>query len=348
MDGPMTRDYYEVLGVKSGATEAEIRNAYKRLARKYHPDLNPGSKSAEETFKELSAAYQVLSDPEKRRQYDALRMMGGASRGFGPVPGSQAGWSTGSAGGGFNYRTVDFGSEGLEDFGGIFADLFGRGGNAAQGPRRGADLEFEATIEFEEAVRGTQIAVPLARNATCPVCGGSGRAPAGGRDRNAVCRKCEGKGTVRVSETIKVRVPAGADEGSRVRVAGSGEGGRLGGPPGDLYIILRVKPHRWFRREAGDVVLDLPLSYAEAALGARVEVPTLEGRASLTIPPGTKSGQRFRLKGKGAPLRDGHGRGDLIAVATIVPPRKLDAKARQLLEELGKLGVEDPRGDLDW
>lgn len=344
----MTRDYYDVLGLKAGATEAEIRNAYKRLARKHHPDVNPGIKSAEETFKEISAAYQVLSDPQKRRQYDALRMMGGSSRGFGPMPGGPADWRTGPAGaGGIHFQTLDFGSGGFEDFGGIFADLFGRGAGGAAGPRRGADLEYEASIEFEEAVRGTTITIPLARNVTCPVCRGSGKAASTARDRNAECRKCGGDGTVRASETMTVRVPAGTDDGTRVRVAGSGEGGRRDGPPGDLYIILRVKPHRHFRREGSDVVLDLPLSFTEAALGAKVEVPTLEGRASVTIPPGTRSGQRFRLRGKGAPQRDGHGRGDLIAVATIVPPRKLDARARHLLEELEKLGVDDPRGDLD-
>ncbi len=345
----MSRDYYEVLGVKPGASESEIRAAYKRLARKYHPDLNAGSKSAEESFKGISEAYQVLGDPQKKRQYDALRMMGGAARGFGPTPGESAHWRAGPGGvGGVDFRTVDFGSAGFEELGGIFADLFGRAAPGAAGPRRGADLEYEASIDFEEAVRGTTITVPLARNVTCSACQGSGRADAAHRGRAQACRRCNGEGTVRASETITVRVPPGAAEGSRVRVAGSGEGGRRGGPAGDLYIVLRVRPHRFFRREGDDILLEVPLSYAEAALGAKVEVPTLEGRASVTIPAGTRSGQRFRLRGKGIPSREGKGRGDQIVVATIVPPGKVDARVRDLLRELERLSDRDPRGDLDW
>jgi len=335
MDRRMTRDFYEVLGLKAGASEGEIRNAYRKLAKKYHPDANAGSKKAEETFKEISEAYQVLGDPEKRERYDAVRAGGHPSSPNGPMHGDFRG---------FDFEGAEFGG----DLGGLFADLFGRAGNAGQAPRRGEDLEYEASIEFEEAIRGTKLTVPLARNVTCPVCRGTGRAPgASGRDRGAACRRCGGSGLVRSSETIHVGIPAGADDGSRVRVAGSGEGGRRGGPAGDLYIVLRVKPHRYFRREGTDILFDLPLSFSEAALGAKVEVPTLDGRASLTIPAGTRSGQRFRLRGKGAPARDAHPRGDLIAVAAIVPP-KSDARAKRLLQELAELGVEDPRGDLDW
>lgn len=335
----MSRDYYEVLGLKPGATEAEIRSAYKRLARRYHPDVNPGDRSAEETFKEITEAHQVLTDPQKRRQYDALRTMGGASR----RPGASHAAGADPFGAGFGARGVDFSAAGFEDFGTIFSDLFGR---SAQGrPNRGQDLEYEASIEFEEAVHGTTLTVPLARNAACPACGGSGEAPGskGGR-----CRRCGGDGLVRTSDVMKVRIAPGAEDGSRVRVAGGGDAGRRGGPAGDLYIVLGVKPHRHFRREGSDILLEVPLSYAEAALGARVEVPTLEGRATVTIPPGTRSGQKFRLRGRGVPHREGGGRGDQIVMVAIVPPGKADAKVRELLRELEALDNGDPRRDLDF
>lgn len=339
----MTRDYYEVLGVKPSASAAEIRSAYKRLARKHHPDVNPGSKSAEESFKEISAAYNVLGDPQKRRQYDAMRSMGGfAARGR---PGAGAGsWPFG----GFGTRSVEVGPGVFDDLGGIFADLFGRGAPGAAGPRRGADLEYEASIDFEEAIRGTTIKAPLARNVTCSACGGEGVTSSTARRRGTACRRCDGEGAVRSADTITVRIPPGATDGSRVRVPGAGDAGRGGGPVGDLYIVLRVKPHRYFRREGREVVLDVPLSYAEAALGARIEVPTMAGRASLAIPPGTRSGQRFRLRGKGVPSSQGKPRGDQIVVAQIVPPGKTDARVKELIREIDRLDTGDPRGDLNW
>lgn len=339
----MTRDYYDVLGVKPGATVAEIRSAYKKLAKKHHPDMNPGNKSAEETFKEVSEAYQVLSDPEKRRQYDAIRSMTGHGRGRGFGTGAGAGGAAGR--GPVGFEGFDFGSVDLENLGGIFSDLFGRGAPGVASPRRGLDLEYEASVDFDEAVHGTTIKVPLARNVTCSACGGAGTGPGGGR--GSACRRCGGEGAVRSTDTLTVRIPAGAADGSRVRVPGGGEAGRRGGPPGDLYAVLRVKPHRYFRREGDDIVLELPLSFAEAALGTKVDVPTIDGRAKVTVPQGTHSGQRFRLRGKGVPMRDG-GRGDQIVVVSIVPPRKPDARVRDLLKELERLDDGEPRGNLDW
>ena len=340
----MTRDYYEVLGVKPGATEAEIRAAYKRLAKKHHPDMNPGSKTAEESFKAISEAYQVLGDPQKRREYDQMRIMGGPSRGFGGAQGPEGG----PFGPGSGFESWGFGEAGYEDLGGIFSDLFGRAAAAGGRPRRGGDLEYEASIDFAEGVRGTTITVPVVRNIACPACGGSGSAQGGRGPAGSRCRRCGGEGVQRSGETMSVRIHAGAQDGSRVRVPGGGDVGRRGGPSGDLYIVLRVRPHRYFRREGDDIVLDVPLSYAEAALGARVEVPTLEGRASLTIPPGTPSGRKFRLRGKGVPRRDGSRRGDQIVVVSIVPPRKVDARMRELLREMDRLDNGDPRGDLGW
>jgi DnaJ-class molecular chaperone len=343
----MTRDYYQVLGVKPGASDAEIRAAYKKLAKKYHPDVNPGSKAAEESFKDVSEAYQVLSDPQKRRSYDAARSMGAGPRGFGWPPGGQGARGGRNPFGDVRVNTVDFNNVDLGDLGGIFADIFGRGAAGATGPSRGVDLEYEASIDFDEAVHGATITIPLARTVTCPVCGGSGKASSGTRGGGS-CRRCGGGGAVRSSETLTTRIPPGALDGSRVRVPGAGEAGARGGPPGDLYVVLRVRPHRYFSREGDDIILELPLSYAEAALGARVEVPTIDGRASLTIPPGTRSGRRLRLRGKGVTFKDRDGRGDQIVVVSIVPPHKTEGKVKDLLRELDRLDSGDPRGSLDW
>ena len=308
----MKKDYYAVLGVKPSASEKEIRSAYKKLAKKYHPDVNPGNKRAEERFKEISEAYDVLSDPEKKRRWESGTEEWGAGA-ENPVTGF------GGTGGGF---------KGAGDFGSILEDLMaGMGGGAfggAQSGRAGVqpglDLLHEATIGFEDAARGTELVVGLARRSV------------GGR---------------RSTETIHVRIPPGVSDGGRVRVPGKGDVGRRGGPPGDLYVTLRVAPHRYFRREGNDIVLDLPLTISEAALGTRIEVPTLDGRVTLTVPPASSSGQKLRLRGRGIAPAAGRGpRGDQIVLIQIVTPKNPDAKSRKLLEELQRLNPENPRADL--
>lgn len=361
----MKKDYFAILGLSPSASEKEIRSAYKRLARKHHPDMNPGNKQAEEKFKEISEAYAVLSDPGKRRKWergetlDFESIFGGAGRGG---PGDPF---------------VGFGFEK------IFEDLLGgpRGRARASSPERGADLQYEASLGFEEAIRGTSLEIPLARTvacvacsgrgfrslgspAACPACGGRGQRAMGqgpfriattcpecggsGQTPGESCPTCGGSGARRVSETIQVRIPAGVADGGRVRVSGKGEGGRRGRPAGDLYVVLHVRPHAYFRREGRDIVLDLPLTIAEAALGAKIEVPTIAGPVTLTVPQGSASGQRLRLKGRGVPAPRGGVAGDQIAMLQIVTPTRLDPETRRHLEELGRLDPSDPRSGLGW
>ncbi len=326
----MKKDYWQILGLKPGASEQEIRSTYKRLAKKYHPDLNPGDKRAEERFKEVSEAYEVLSDPQKRKQWergeiDFEEFFRQRTRG-------------GRTGDPFGFG---FGG-GVQE---ILEELFGGrapGGMAggAFGGARGSDLEFEASIDFLEAVSGSVLQVPLARTAACPDCGGRGGTARGGR-----CSRCGGRGGHRVNETLKVRIPAGVQDGARVRVPGKGEAGR--GGDGDLYVRLKVRDHPWFRRDGDDILLDLPVTVAEASLGAAVEVPTLSGKVNLTIPPGTSSGRKLRLRGKGIAGRNGQP-GDQIVVVQIVTPQKLDDRSKELIEELAELNPMNPRADRGW
>jgi molecular chaperone DnaJ len=366
----MKKDYYAILGVKPSATEKEIRSAYKKLARKHHPDVNPGNKQAEEKFKEITEAYEVLTDPDRRRAWER------GGEGFDPFGGRRPGGAAGTA----DFDAADFGSI-LND---LFSGTGGFGGGAAAGrrraaPRAGADLLFETTLMFEQALAGTTLRIPLARTATCERCGGegtlrasgacprcqgSGRIARGGSSLRMTvtcpqcggtgeapgepCPVCGGAGARRVTETIQVRIPPGVEDGGRVKVAGKGEAGTRGGPTGDLYVVLKVAPHRWFRREGKDVVMDLPLSFSEAALGTRLEVPTLDGRVTVTVPAGSRGGQRLRLKGKGAGGRAGQPPGDQILILQIVPPRTVDPESRKLLEELERLNPTNPRADLGW
>jgi DnaJ-class molecular chaperone len=292
------KDYYEVLGVPRTATDKDIKAAYRKLARKHHPDVNPGDKGAEERFKEISGAFAVLSDPEKRAKYDR----GGHDAfepGFDPFQGS----------------TIDFQDLGLGNLSDIF-ELFGGGGRRRGTHRRvarGEDLQLEMSLPFGDAIHGTTVEVTIPR---------------------AIAR---GAGRVKAAESVKVRIPAGIDDGERVRIAGKGNDGVGGGPPGDAFVNIRVEPHPMFRRDGGDLVCDVPVGIVKATLGGDLEVPTLEGRATIKIPAGTRGGQRFRLKDRGVAARAGHPAGHLFAVVQIVTPKNLDARSIELLEEFARL-----------
>jgi molecular chaperone DnaJ len=364
----MGKDYYEILGVAKDAGDDEIRKSYRKLARKYHPDVNPGDKKAEERFKEISTAYQVLSDEERRKQYD---MFGEAGPGGGAPPGG------GGGPGGFRFSGFDFGGGGGPDLGGLFADLFGGGGPAEaarRGPVRGRDLHHTVRLSFMDAVQGTKLTLEVPRKVACDTCGGSATAPGsspapcqacggsgrtsfqksqfqfssvcpqcGGTGEHATpCPACSGEGTRPRTDKIKVAIPPGVDTGSTVRVSGKGDAGSAGAPPGDLLLSMRVDPHPFFERKGSNLYLDLPLTYAEAALGAKVEVPTLEGTATIRIPPGTQTGQRFRLTGRGVPSRGG-ARGDLYAVATITVPEVVEESSKDLLRSFAEKNPESPR-----
>ena len=367
------KDYYEVLGVPKNASAAEIKKAYRKLAQKHHPDANAGDPKAEERFKEVSAAYDVLGDEEKRAAYDRVREMGAGGFGAG-FPGAGGAGSEGP--GGFRYETVDVGD--LSDlFGGMFGGSRGRARRPQARQRRGADLETEVRLLFEDAMAGVTIPVTLDGPAVCTTCHGSGAAPGtqpvicatcGGSGQVAVnqgffqmeqtcptcsgtgrtietpCPTCHGSGAVRRSRTVKVKVPAGVKDGARIRVAGRGEPGGPGGQPGDLYVRVRVGEHPVFGRKGDNLTVDLPVSYPEAALGANVKVPTLNGPVTLKVPAGTPSGKTFRVKGKGAPRRGGHG--DLLVTVNVDVPKKLSKREKELLGELRDAETESPRAEL--
>jgi molecular chaperone DnaJ len=362
------RDYYEVLGLKRGASEQDIKRAYRKLARKCHPDVNPGDKTAEAKFKELSEAHDVLSDPEKRRQFDQFGHDGHARASSGSQPG--AGF------GGFDFSRVDIGSGRFGDLGDIFSDLFGgRAGTEAESPAKGEDLHYSLDINFADAVRGVSTEVSLQKHAPCDICHGSGARPGsslepcpdcGGSGRRSsrgfrrlaepcprchgngkvgreACQACGGRGVTFGTERIAVKIPAGVDTGSRIRLHGKGEPGRNGGPAGDLYIVTRVQPHQLLERKGDNLHVEIPITITEAALGARIEVPTVDGTTSMRIPPETSSGQVFRLRGKGVPHLKGGGQGDQFVTMKIVAPKNLDARSQDLLREFARLNPDDPR-----
>jgi molecular chaperone DnaJ len=364
------QDYYELLGVPRKAAQKEIRQAYRKLARKYHPDLNPGDKSAEEKFKQVQEAYDVLSDTKKRQMYDQFGF-DAERRTAAPPEQEQPGTH-------FDFGGFDFGGSSGTNFRDLFGQFFrGGAGAAAAEAEPGSDLEYGIEIDFWEAVRGTVKKVTVSRLETCETCGGSGAvgqpqtcevcggtgqvSQVSGRMRfnvtcsrcggtgkvRPICRVCGGEGRVRRAETIDVRIPAGVQTGSRVRVPGHGNAGTHGSPPGDLYFIIEVRPHPYFQRRGDDLYTAVPITVSEAALGAKIEVPTLDGRSLLRVPPGTNCGQKLRLREKGvSSVRQPGKRGDMYVELQVVVPKPVDERVRDLLRELARLEPENPRQDL--
>ena len=342
------RDYYEVLGVARAATDQEIKSAYRKLALQFHPDRNPNNPDAEEKFKEASEAYAVLCDGEKRAAYDRFGHAGlGGGTGFDPAS--------------------------VQDLGDLFGDFFGLGDIFGGGTRRrsrtqrGADLREDLNLEFEDAIFGTEAKVTVRRHESCEDCKGSGAAPGkapvtcrscNGRGQvryqqgffsiartcpacqgtgNVItdpCPKCKGEGRVLRQRTVDAKIPAGVEDGTRIRFAGSGEVGQFGGPAGDLYVVLHVKEHPFFAREGNDLHCVVPISVTQAAMGAEIGVPTLEGEHTLKVPDGTQPGTTFRIRNKGVPLLNGHGKGDLYVEVRVQIPSKLNKRQRELLQEL--------------
>lgn len=372
------KDYYKVLGVSESASQKDITKAYRKLAREYHPDTNQAPE-AEERFKEVSAAYDVVGDAEKRKEYDEVRRLGPMAGGFGGPGGGFGGFG---GPGGATFTAEDLGDMG--NLGDLLGGLFGRGGRRGggaprgAGPQRGDDLEAELHLSFEDAVRGVTTAVNLTSDAPCHTCHGSGAAPGsspvtcarcGGRgvlDENQglfsfsqACPQCAGRGVVvedpcpncrgtgveRRARDVKIRVPAGVNDRQRIRLKGRGGPGRNGGPAGDLYVVVRVRPHDFFGRTGRDLTLTVPVTYAEAALGADVAVPTLDGESvRIRLPAGTRNGRTFRVKGRGVATKKGTG--DLLATVEVAVPQKLSAAERKAVEALAAASTESPRAHL--
>jgi molecular chaperone DnaJ len=381
----MAQDYYQTLGVDRKASGDDIRKAYRKLARKHHPDLNPGDKSAEERFKKVQEAYDILSDPKKKQMYDQVGFY--SENG---TPGS-GGRTPHMDFGGFDFSDIftrsarggaaggAAGAAGAGNFQDIFNQWFGRAGAQEATPPRqpGTDLEYGLSIDFWQAIKGTQVRLNITRQESCPTCHGSGTQPgasivcpecngsgnvsqsAGAMRFNLTCPRCEGTGKLRnrcancagdgrvsTTETVEVRIPAGAKEGSRLRVAGKGNAGTMGAPPGDLYITLRAEGHPFFRRNGDDIEVTVPVRIDEAGLGTKIEVPTIDGRALLKIPQGTKNGQKFRLRDKGVLNSRTGRRGDQIVQVEVLAPVVQDERTKELLREYARLHPEDPRASI--
>ncbi|GAA0506721.1 chaperone protein DnaJ [Saccharopolyspora subtropica] len=374
------KDFYAELGVSSDASADEIKKAYRKLARENHPDANPGNAQAEAKFKAVSEAYGVLSDPEKRKQYDEARRLFGSG-----AFGGQGGGFGGFGGpGGFDLGDLFGGSQGVGGLGDLFGGLFGNRRPGATGtanrPRRGADVETEVRIDFTESVRGATVPLRLSSPATCATCRGSGARP-GTRPRtcptcagsglvtrnqgafafsepcpdcrgrgsliDSPCPDCRGEGVSTRSRTLTVRIPAGVSDGQRIRLAGQGEPGRHGAAAGDLYVVVHVSPHRVFGRSGDDLTITVPVTFPELALGTTLTVPTLDGKVTLKVPAGTSSGRTFRVRGRGVGKKDGSS-GDLLVTLQVAVPSKLDGKAAEALADYARATADhDPRRELN-
>lgn len=328
-----TKDYYNMLGISKSATEKEIKSAYRKLARKYHPDVNPGDAGAEEKFKDISEAYEVLSDPDKRKKYDQFGHLGDAWKHAGEGGGYDYGQYGGGMGGGQWQQRGHINPEDLNvDFSDILGGLFGgRMGGATRRRQtmRGEDAQYEVEITLEEAYAGAERDLMLRVHEPCPTCGGAGVM------RNGPCPTCGGAGMVERPKTLTVKIPKGVQDGAKIRLAGQGGPGMHGGPAGDLYLIPRILPHPRFERKGDDLYTDVAVVFTDAALGGEAEVSTVNGTTvHVTIPPGTSSGQSLRLRGKGMPKLKSDQHGDLYARVKVTVPKTLDPRQRELLEQI--------------
>jgi len=344
--GVQYKDYYQVLGVARGAGEGEIKKSFRKLAREYHPDVAKDKKRAEEKFKEINEAYEVLGDPVKRKKYDELGANWQSGAEFRPPPGwEQSGGARGGRGGGRGREDFEFqfGGTGFSDF---FEQMFGGAGRGGAGQRggfptgdvaeRGRDIEGDMMVTLEEAMRGSVRSVSVRHNVPCQPCGGSGRS------LGRLCATCAGTGQVQKTETCQVKVPAGVTEGQKLRLAGRGEAGASGGGAGDLFLRVRLARHPDFEVDGHNLSYEVELAPWEAVLGASVEVPTLAGKVSIRIPPGTQTGQKLRVRGRGLPVRGGES-GDLIVVARVEMPVQISESERKLWEQLARASDFKPR-----
>ncbi|HET7319914.1 MAG TPA: molecular chaperone DnaJ [Nitrospirota bacterium] len=369
--GPATKkDYYEVLGISRNATEADIKKAFRKLARKYHPDVNPGNKTSEQMFKEINEAYEVLSDAKKKQQYDQF---GHAAfeQGFGQGAGPGQGFA------GFG-RSADF--SGGYGFGDIIGNIFGERARH-RGPRKGEEVTYSDEIDLEDAILGRTMQVDLRRDVACSTCGGSGSQPGTsprtcptcmgsgsvtqgrgfmqmsqtcptchgeGTINPNPCRICNGRGVVPQSERINVKIPPGVDNGSKVRVSGMGGPGEKGGTPGDVFIVTKVRSHPYFERKGDNLYSEAPVTVKEAALGEKIEIPTVDGMVALSVPAGVQTGQQLKLRGKGVPHLGGGGVGDHYVTIRVVTPTGLSERGKELLRELDRLHPFNPRRDITF